>query len=419
MSKKKEIDIIQPTFFPEFACIGPACTDNCCHSWLVTVDKEHYLRYKAVQDPEFQKLCATFLIRNKKNSTPENYATMALRQDGRCGFQDEDGGCHIYRALGQGSLCATCTIYPRRKNQFLPGVWEYSLTLSCEEAVRLACLSGKPVEFQRIHREIDPDNFLDQLRPVHTGGGEKDTPAPYRQPLRQACLDLMQQREFPVRERLLSIGLLLRRADRLRREKGENDIPAMAAQLVAQSAQGEFAGLFQRMAYDRNAHLSALELPAIHLMTAVRKPVLRQVWTLLKPLCTQKSDREYDLGEEAMAFLSQQGKEKADPILERQAQAVENYFVNEIFTSTYPFTYFRRGLSFEYHGILLAEQYALLRVLLGLLPSPEGETEEEHLVKAIVALGRITQHGDMGKQAYDIGHAIQLDSLAHAAYLLQ
>ena len=68
---------------------------------------------------------------------------------------------------------------------------------------------------------------------------------------------------------------------------------------------------------------------------------------------------------------------------------------------------------------LLAEQYALLRVLLGLLPFPEGETEEQHLVKAIVALTRITQHSDMGKQVYDIGRAFQMDSLAHAAYLLQ
>ena len=156
MAKIKEIDIVQPDFYPAFGCIGPACTDNCCHSWLVTVDKEHYLRYKAVQDPDFQALCARFLARNKKDaSTPNNYATMALGPDGRCGFQDEDGGCHIYRVLGPGSLCNTCAIYPRRKNQFLPGVWEYSLNLSCQEAARLACLSGKPVEFQRIRREID------------------------------------------------------------------------------------------------------------------------------------------------------------------------------------------------------------------------------------------------------------------------
>ena len=241
MAKIKEIDIVQPDFYPAFGCIGPACTDNCCHSWLVTVDKEHYLRYKAVQDPDFQALCARFLARNKKDaSTPNNYATMALGPDGRCGFQDEDGGCHIYRVLGPGSLCNTCAIYPRRKNQFLPGVWEYSLNLSCQEAARLACLSGKPVEFQRIRREIDPNDPQDSRQPIMTGS--RSGSDPYRQPLRQACLDLMQQRQFPVPERLLNIGLLLRRADRLHREKKQNDITAMAAQLVDQAGQGEFAG---------------------------------------------------------------------------------------------------------------------------------------------------------------------------------
>ena len=415
----KEIENIQPTYYRNFACIGPACTDNCCHSWRVTVDKEHYLRYMAVQDPDFHKLCSVGLIRDKKTGTNESYAIMALRIDGRCIFQDSDGGCHIFRVLGPDSLCGTCTIYPRRKNQFLPHTLEFSLSLSCEEAARVALLSGGPVVFERFRRELDPADPIDKMEPLHTGGGKGAVPAPYCQPLRNACLELMQHQDATIQERILAIGLLMRRADRLFRSNQEKQIPDAAAQFLLQAKAGEFSGLFERMEYNRNAHLSALELPAVHLMTAVRKPVLRQVWAALKPLCGQNSAREYYLGEEAMAFLLQQGQQKADPIFAQYAQAIENYFVSYIFTSTFPFSYFLRGLSFEYHSILLAEQYALFRILLGLLPAREGETTQQQLIRSVVALARITQHADLGRQVYDIGKAINLDSLAHAAYLLR
>ena len=36
----REIEILQPAFFDNFRCIGPACRDNCCHTWEIDIDKE-------------------------------------------------------------------------------------------------------------------------------------------------------------------------------------------------------------------------------------------------------------------------------------------------------------------------------------------------------------------------------------------
>ena len=141
----KEIEIIQPDYFQQFSCIGPACTDNCCHDWVVTIDKEHYQQYKAVQDPKFRELCSHAIKRNKNRNSTLDFGVMHLRAGERCAFQDEDGGCGIYRLLGPDSLSNTCTFYPRSMREFLPDVWEFSLSLSCIEVARLALLSGKPL----------------------------------------------------------------------------------------------------------------------------------------------------------------------------------------------------------------------------------------------------------------------------------
>jgi len=415
----KEIEIIQPAFYKEFACIGPACTDNCCHTWRIDVDKEHYRLYRRQQDPAFREICATALKKKKKDATEDSYAILAHPAEGKCSFQDEDGGCRIVRQLGPEALCATCTIYPRLKSEFLPGVWEYSLSLSCEEVVRLALFSGGPVEFERIRRTIDPDNFMDQYRPRWVGGRAFVAPPPWGQPLRQGCLNIMAKRSHPLRERLMAIGLLLRRSDHLLAEKKPGSIPASVAPVMALLDDGSVAGLFQKPAYSRELHLKALRLPLVHFLIAGRKPIFRHIRDTLTPYCSyDPEENRYTAGDNALEFLREITESNADPVIREHEQAVENYFVCYIFSSMFPMFYLARGLSLEENGILLAEQYALLRILLGTLEEQEGDTPEKRLARAVVALARLTQHSNIAKTFRSLADVSGLDDLAYAMYLL-
>ena len=65
----REIEILQPSFYKDFSCIGPACTDNCCHTWRIDVDKEHYLMYRKVRDAAFRETCAAVLKKKRKDAT--------------------------------------------------------------------------------------------------------------------------------------------------------------------------------------------------------------------------------------------------------------------------------------------------------------------------------------------------------------
>lgn len=417
----KEIEIIQPDYFQQFSCIGPACTDNCCHDWVVTIDKEHYQQYKAVQDPKFRELCSHAIKRNKNRNSTLDFGVMHLRAGERCAFQDEDGGCGIYRLLGPDSLSNTCTFYPRSMREFLPDVWEFSLSLSCIEVARLALLSGKPLKLERIRRPYDHSSRSDRFMVAQRQKrGESITLLNRFQAVRQACLDLIQLGTIPLPERILAIGLLLRAEDKLMVEKKSEQLPRLAAQYVQMAAEGNFSSILKKMEYNKNTHLWALVLPASHLMQAERVEYFFQMWEKLEPLCEGENGL-YTVGPPALEFILAQMEEKGDPLLQRHGQIVENYFANYIFGSMFPFTYPTEN-RMEYYGVILAEQYALFRILLSFLPKQEGETEEQQLVHAVVALARITQHTDMVKAVRTFGHEKHertLDTLAHAAYLLR
>ena len=414
----REVKILQPAFYDEFACIGPACADNCCHTWEIDIDKEHYLLYKAQKDPAFHRLCDQVVRRRKKDGTPERYASLALGEDGRCGFQDPDGGCRIIRALGHQALSHTCTLYPRRKAQFVPGVWELSLSLSCGEAARLALFSRDQIEFVGLRRGTDPRDPLDAMVPLGIGqGGAVAQPPSYGPALRESCMELIRRRDYRLPERILSVGLLLRRVDRLIAQGQQEGIPALCGGFLQSVRAGELQGFFDRLEYRPEAHRSAMQLPMAHLLGGARKPVLRHLWAALEPWCVPDPvTGGYQAGREALDFLIQTSKEKGDPILESLASAAENYFVSYLFSSMFPFLYRGEGLSFEQNGILLAEQYALLRLLLAL--SPEEEPRQR-MIQAVVSLARLSQHADLGGDLLRLTRAVGLDGLAHGAYLLR
>ena len=178
--------------------------------------------------------------------------------------------------------------------------------------------------------------------------------------------------------------------------------------------------MFDRMPYDPVTHRWAILLPAKHLMTTERAVEKLEMMQVIGGYCENLGGGRFEIGPAALDFMRDKARETGDPFLKRYTQAAENYLVNYIFSSLFPFTYVGEQCSPAYHAVILAEQYAMLRILLGVMPPREGEDDDARFIRLIAVLAHITQHRNLGRDVK--AHASQkegLDTLAYAAYMLR
>ena len=160
------MNLIYPSYYPEFCCAASACTDSCCQQWAVVVDEETASRYRALFGTLGEQL-------RQVMQEEDGDIILRLNPDGRCPMWRSDGLCQIQTELGEDALCHTCREFPRLRHDYGDFV-ELGLELSCPVAAQLiledrACTDlcqtlpgGEPPEYdpammaslQRSRREI-------------------------------------------------------------------------------------------------------------------------------------------------------------------------------------------------------------------------------------------------------------------------
>lgn len=414
--ENREMVLRYPDFYFDFHCIGPACADNCCHSWPIEIDKAHYLRYRGQKQPEFAALCGTYLHRIKKDATDRTYARLSLKEDGRCGFQDEDGGCRIIRLLGEDWLSDTCCLYPRRKNMFVPGVYELSLAMSCEEMVRLGILRQKEVRIVTEKRTFAPSDPLYLLPPTGWGPKGSTVPAPeWGDTLRTVCIKLMQLHQIPLEERLAALLLLMRRLDRLLAAGQEAAVLDETLRFVQNIQQGAMVEFFSALEVDPRARLAVLQLPMGHILAGRAGSSSEAFVRWLSPYLEGDAQTGLQAGKRSAEALREQIRSRAAD-LEAHSMWMENYFVNYMFSSMFPFGSHTGGRNFEYHALLLLQQYGILQCLLATLPQ---EDPRERFTKAMVHTARLSQHGDFAGDFARLLETFRISDPMAMLYLLR
>lgn len=188
--------ISKPDYYEEFRCTADRCEDTCCAGWQIVIDEDSLEQYRQViraekasgdfwQDKSFGK--------RLKNSIDWKEGVFYQDKAKRCAFLDERNLCDLYTALGQASLCKTCSNYPRHIEEF-ENVREYTLSVSCPEVARILLNRKKPVTFVETEdgeeEEFEDFDFLlyDQLTEA-----------------RRVMLQILQNREIGIGQRAFLI----------------------------------------------------------------------------------------------------------------------------------------------------------------------------------------------------------------------
>lgn len=208
-----------PSYYENFKCIASRCEDTCCAGWEIDIDDESYEYYIGVEGEFGEKLRSRIKEYGSEEADVYENHGFVLGEDRRCPFLDENNLCDIYKELGEEALCYVCTFTPRNFLEY-GGAREVSISASCPEAGRL--IFGKREKITFVEREVPGELDFEESE-EELALAEKILYA------RNRAVEILQNREVSVEERIVSFLYYAEEVQRCLNEEREDEIPAAEA----------------------------------------------------------------------------------------------------------------------------------------------------------------------------------------------
>ena len=223
---------LRPAYYDDFHCLAADCRFSCCKNWRIAFDKKDYLSLKRQKGTEdLNNRLEHGLRRIRKGPLAETCYGEFDMSGGDCPLLREDGLCALQIEKDHAALPQVCRVFPRARS-YLPEYLERSLSPACEGVLELLWNLPDGVEFRS-------DPLPKKERGTLTVSGERPL-VPFFQPIREWCIDILQDRRLPLPQRILLIGFALREL-----AEGEMDIPAWLTRARALPEAEELPGLPQ------------------------------------------------------------------------------------------------------------------------------------------------------------------------------
>lgn len=375
-----------PTYLKEFSCIGSPCEDNCCIGWDVDFDKKSFQKYRKVKDGELGQLFKSCVMENPDSFSDEvDYATVKLRKNKVCPFLNEQHLCKIQARFGEAHLSNVCATYPRYTNT-IDGVFEHSATVSCPEAARLILMNPQGIRF--VEGEENASNRYILTYGVNTQERGNPLRVSNLLALRQFSIDLLQQREIPLWQRLLLLGGFFEKLGKAEKSRKKTDVSAMISEFKAELQSGGSRGVQWDKAPNPAGQLA----------------LLKEITKSLKVFTEIDSQRYIEFTQEFIQGLRPNGAGKSKdeglrlaqaygeiyhPFMETHEYLLENYLVNFVFKDLFPAA---EGADTFDAFMMLVIRYALIKLHLTGIGAHRGALTEETVVGFIQAFSKTVEH---------------------------
>ncbi len=394
-----------PSYAAAFECIGPACEDHCCGDWQIPLDRRTYQLYRAFPPGSVAERVAAFVHPNPPPQPDPLFARIDLGPHGLCPFFSQERLCAIQHEHGPALLSSTCSIYPRSLSQ-VGTTLEGSLSLSCPEAARRVLLS--PSLLQTTANLHSGAFRTDNIFQLDTAAAK---PASLYLPIRNAILELLQNRTHPLTTRLLQVGALCQAL-----EVSPTGETTMAETLTRSMEPPPTSTPNPRKRLDTVFRLSQL------LLENDAAPRFQQnFWTFVEGI--SDPNPEAPAQDDLSLFLHAQ-QAYFEPFFTTAPEILENYLLNYIFQNLFPYgrsgsdRFQSRTIFAEY--LRFATHFAWITGLLtGIAARHRQAFSTEHVIHAVQSFTRALEHDPNilpAANQYLKAHA--LNTLEGAAILL-
>ncbi len=192
---------LRPAYYDDFHCLAADCQLSCCKGWNITFDKKDYLSLKRQQGSEDlnQRMKGGLRrLRGERSAQTGHYGEFVIGS-GSCPLLRDDCLCALQAEKGHEALPYICQVYPRSEARKPSGYLERSLSPSCEAVLALLWDLPEGIDFRS-----DPLPTKDQQQIIFS---EEEATALWFPVVREWCIDRLQDRRFPLGQRILIMGM--------------------------------------------------------------------------------------------------------------------------------------------------------------------------------------------------------------------
>ncbi len=387
----RHTQLFHPDYSKDFRCIGPACEDSCCEEWAIHVDRSTFEKYQTLPAGPLRTTIDENILRTaeqvQENGSPSaaTFAQIQMNALHKCPLLSADGLCRIQAEYGVQLLCDACANYPRITYS-IHGATEEALSLSCPEAARLVLL--KP--------QLLMGAGLDGgLRKRCDSANERNPWLPHFWSIRKFALALVQNRTYPLWQRLFLLGLFSRRFDTIASNELAGRVPQLLADFEATVASGNLQATMNTLPVD---HAQQLDLVLLLAGMLLHRSHLRPRFVE----CVQAFTKGIGNGEGATlesltVRYSAAYEHYYAPLFQRHPYVLENYLINTIFRCRFPFgrdwaqTHTMPSMTRE--STLLTAQFALMKgLLIGVAGFHREHFSASHVVHTVQAASKHFEH---------------------------
>ncbi len=325
------------------------------------------------------------------DASESRYARIQLTASYTCPFLSPNRLCGIQQEHGDLYLSDVCATYPRL-TQRIDGLRETTLLLSCPEAARLVLLNPELIpsdgaatgNLPRYHRFAG----MGSQRARANG-----SPHQFFWEVREFTLLLLRDRAYPLWQRLFLLGMFCKRLNEITRSQQLDLTPQLLYEFAEFIAKGTL-----RPAMDGMPVQTAPQLQVVLEMTAQYLQITDPSQARLRE-CVQDflEAIHYHAGasiEACIPFYEDAATRFYRPFMQQRPFSMENYLVNYIFRTRFPYGVDPRGnptdpfTEYLKMGVL----YALVKALLvGAAGRCQKEFSDRHVVKLIQSFAKAVE----------------------------
>ena len=326
---------------------GGLCSNNCCdRPWAIDIDAATYKKYSKLKPKDTAKEITSHI---EYDESKKSY----MLQGRPCPFLTEDCLCGIQLNYGEEFLSQTCVTYPRRTHA-VGKFFERSLTLTCPVAAELILFNQEPMKFEFVEVPEKIHSKHGRIRIKKIPVNEKN--AEILRETQITMISILQERRLSLDARLIVLGFFL---DKLQEIISDDTGIEMVLDLIAAYRSEKFLlnemlPLLQGFNFDAKKFITFMIKFINHTMKLLRTEKGLKFLVALENVLNIKPDENNQVSLIEIAANYNRLAEARKNFLADYSTFLENYIVNELFYSLYPWRFLDKDITKNFAIFLIS-----------------------------------------------------------------